>query len=155
MINIRKAKKTDFDKILKLSKELHEAELPFDKNLNKNYYNNKKTIKDLKKSISSREKLFLVAELDNDVIGYVNGYLIDKEEAYIEKVAYLDHLCVNEKYRKQGIGKMLIDEFTSMMKEKNAKFIKLNAFESNIPAVSLYKKEDFKEYSIYYMKEIK
>ena len=155
MVNIRKAKKADFDKILKLAKELHEAELPFDKNLNKNYYNNKKEIKDLKKSISSRKKVFLVAESDNDVIGYVNGYLIDKEEVYIQKVAYLDHLCVSEKYRKQGIGKMLIDEFTKIMKEKGVKFIKLNAFENNIPAVSLYKKENFKEYSIYYMKEIK
>lgn len=155
MVNIRKAKKADFNKILKLAKELHEAELPFDKNLNKNYYNNKKEIKDLKKSISSRKKVVLVAESDNDVIGYVNGYLMDKEEAYIEKVAYLDQLCVSEKCRKQGVGKMLINEFTKIMKEKNAKFIKLNAFENNIPAVSLYEKEGFKEYSIYYMKEIK
>ncbi len=155
MINIRKAKKGDFDKILKLAKELYEAELPFDKNLKKNYYNNKKEIKDLKKSISSRKKTFLVAQQDDDIIGYVDGYLIDKEETYIEKVAYLDHLCVSKKYRKQGIGKILIDEFTKIMKEKSAKFIKLNAFENNVPAVSLYKKENFKEYSIYYMKEIK
>lgn len=155
MVNIRKAKKADFDKILKLAKELHEAELPFDKNLNKNYYDNKKEIKDLKKSILSRKKVFLVADSNNDVIAYINGYLLDKEEAYIQKVAYLDNLCVSEEYRKQGIGKMLIDEFTKIMKEKGAKFIKLNAFENNIPAVSLYKKENFKEYSIYYMKEIK
>lgn len=154
MVNIRKAKKDDFDKILKLAKELYEAELPFDKNLNKDYYNNQKVKDDLRKSISSRKKTFLVAEKDRNLVGYVDGYLMDKE-VYISKVAYLDHLCVSEKYRKQGIGKMLMDEFTKIMKEKDAKFIKLNAFENNIAAISFYKKEEFKEYSIYYMKEIK
>ena len=154
MINIRKGRKSDFDKILKLAKELYEAELPFDKNLNKHYYNNQKAKDDLRKSISSRKKTFLVAEEDRNLVGYVDGYLMDKE-VYISKVAYLDHLCVSEKYRKQGIGKMLMDEFTKIMKEKDAKFIKLNAFENNIAAISFYKKEEFKEYSIYYMKEIK
>lgn len=155
MVNIRKAKKSDFDKILKLAKELYEVELPFDKNLNKDYYNSKKAESNLKKSISSKNNTFLVAEQDNDLIGYIDGNLIDKEGVYINKVACLEHLCVSEKYRKQGIGKMLIDEFTRLMKEKDAKFIKLNAFQNNISAVSFYKKEEFKEYSIYYMKEIK
>ena len=155
MINIRKAKKGDFEKILKLAEELYEAELPFDKNLNENYYNNQKAKEDLKKLISSRKRTFLVAEENDNLVGYVDGYIIEKEEVYIEKVAYLDHLCVTRKYRKQGIGKILIDEFAKIMKEKGVKYIKLNAFENNIPAVSLYKKEDFKEYSVYYMKEIK
>ena len=154
MINIRRAKKSDFNKILELAKELYEAELPFDKNLDKDYYNSKKAKHDLKKSISSRRKTFLVAEEDGILKGYVDGYLI-KKQVYINKVAYLDHLCVSKKCRKQGIGRMLIDEFTKIMKGKNAKFIKLNAFEDNNSAVSLYKKEEFKEYSIYYMKEIK
>ena len=155
MVNIRKAKKSDFDKILKLAKQLYEVELPFDKNLNKDYYNTKKAENNLKKSIKSKKNTFLVAEQDKDLIGYIDGDLIDKEGIYINKVAYIEHLCVSEKYRKQGIGKMLIDEFTRLMKEKDAKFIKLNAFENNIAAISFYKKEEFKEYSIYYMKEIK
>ena len=153
MINIRKSKKCDIEKILKLAEELYQAELPFDKNLNPNYYTNQKAKDDLQKSISSRKRTFLVAEENDNLVGYVDGYII--EEVYIEKVAYLDHLCVSKKYRGRGIGKTLIDEFTKIMKEKGAKYIKLNAFENNIPAVSLYKKENFKEYSVYYMKEIK
>ncbi len=154
MINIRKAKKDDFNGILKLAEELYRTEVPFDKNLNKNYYNNQKAKDTLKKSILSRKKIHLVAIDNNDIIGYIDGYILDKEEVYIQKVAYLDHLCVSPNYRKQGIGKLLMDEFTEIMKKQDVKFIKLNAFENNISAVSLYKKEGFKEYSIYYMKEI-
>ncbi len=42
----------------------------------------------------------------------------------------------------------------NIVKKKGAKYVKLNAFESNIPAVSLYKKEGFEKYSVYYMKKI-
>ena len=69
-------------------------------------------------------------------------------------MAYLDCLCVDKASRKQGIGKKLIDEFSSIVKKKGTKYVKLNAFENNTPAVSLYKKEGFEEYSIYYMKKI-
>lgn len=69
-------------------------------------------------------------------------------------MAYLDCLCVDKVSRKQGVGKKLIDEFSSIVKKKGAKYVKLNAFENNTPAVNLYKKEGFEEYSIYYMKKI-
>lgn len=156
MINIRKSKRCDFEKIFKLTEELYKAELPFDKNLNPHYYTNQKAKDDLQKLISARKRTVLVAEENDNLVGFVDGYIIiEKEEVYIEKVAYLDHLCVSKKHRERGIGGTLIDEFTKIMKEKGAKYIKLNAFENNIPAVSLYKKEGFKEYSVYYMKEIK
>ncbi len=107
------------------------------------------------KYISSRKKIFLVAEIDKKIIGYVNGYIVENPDIYYrEPVAYLDCLCVDKVSRKQGIGKKLIDEFSSIVKKKGAKYVKLNAFENNTPAVNLYKKEGFEEYSIYYMKKI-
>lgn len=67
---------------------------------------------------------------------------------------YLDHLYVDEKYRNNEVGSKLIEEFSKASKKKSAKYIKLNAFENNIPAVSLYNKHGFENYSIYYMKKI-
>lgn len=94
-------------------------------------------------------------DIDEKVVAYVNGYIVENSEIYYkEPVAYLDCLCVDKDARKQGIGKKLIDEFSNIVKEKGAKYVKLNAFENNIPAVNLYKKEGFEEYSIYYMKKI-
>ena len=40
------------------------------------------------------------------------------------------------------------------MKNKNVTYLKLNAFEKNLPAIALYEKLGFEEYSIYYMKKI-
>jgi ribosomal protein S18 acetylase RimI-like enzyme len=80
------------------------------------------------------------------MIGEMNNFKV--------KVKNLKGMCVDKKVRKQGIGKKLIDAFSDIAKKKGAKYVKLNAFENNIPAISLYKKEGFEEYSVYYMKKI-
>ncbi|MBE5819475.1 MAG: GNAT family N-acetyltransferase [Clostridiales bacterium] len=153
MVKIRKVKKSDFYDVFNLYKELYLAECPFDDNLNINYYETKESKNKVLKSIKSRKKTFLVAEEKDKVIGFVDGYMLNYSQ-YIHKVAYLDHLCVNINYRKRGIGKLLINSFEEKMKEQGAKFIKLNAFSENHAAISLYKKEDFSQYSVYYLKTI-
>lgn len=154
---IRKAKKSDIEDIIRLADQLRKTEAPLDKIKNikeDSYLSDVYREKELK-YISSRKKIFLVAEIDKKIIGYVNGYIVENSDIYYrDPVAYLDCLCVDKVSRKQGVGKKLIDEFSSIVKKKGAKYVKLNAFENNTPAVNLYKKEGFEEYSIYYMKKI-
>lgn len=154
---IRKAKKSDIEDIIRLADQLRKTEAPLDKTKNikeDSYLSDVYREKELK-YISSRKKIFLVAENDKKIIGYVNGYIVENSDIYYrDPVAYLDCLCVDKVSRKQGVGKKLIDEFSSIVKKKGAKYVKLNAFENNTPAVNLYKKEGFEEYSIYYMKKI-
>lgn len=152
-MNIRKARIEDYDKIIELYKELYDAEKIFDKNLSNIYNVSNKQKENILKRIKSRKEIFLVAEENNEIIGVVDGYIIDNNN-HIEKVGYLDHLCVYKKYRKRGIGEKLIEEFTNKMRNKNVIYLKLNAFEKNLPATGLYKKLGFEEYSIYYMKKI-
>ena len=154
---IRKAKKSDIDEIIKIADQLRKAEAPLDKtkNIKLNSYLSEEYKKKELEYIASRKKIFLVAVIDENIVGYVNGYVFENSDIYYKKpVAYLDCLCVDKSVRKQGIGESLIDEFTKMVKERGAKYIKLNAFENNIPAVSLYKKLGYEEYSVYYMKKI-
>lgn len=152
-MNIRKAKIEDYDKIIELYKELYDAEKIFDKNLSSTYNVSEKQKEEIQKRIKSRKEIFLAAEEDDKIIGLIDGYIIDNS-SHIEKVGYLDHLCVNKKYRKLGIGENLIKEFSNKMKNKNVTYLKLNAFEKNLPAIALYEKLGFEEYSIYYMKKI-
>lgn len=150
----QKSKTEDFDSILSLTNQLYKAEQPFDKNIKDGYYNTEKGRKELLKDIKARKKLFFVAVLDNNIVGFVDGFIINKEDVYIEKIAYLDRISVDSKYKNKGIGSQLLNHFTSVVRDKGAKYIKLNAFKNNIPAISLYEKNDFNEYSIFYMKKI-
>ena len=154
---IRKAEKSDIDEIIRIADQLRKTEAPLDKTKNMKYDSYLSDVyreKELE-YISSSKKIFLVAVLDEKIVGYINGYIVENADVYyLEPVAYLDCLCVDEPARNQGIGKKLIDEFTKLVSSKGAKYIKLNAFENNIPAVTLYKELGYEEYSVYYMKEI-
>lgn len=151
-MNIRKVKIDDYEQIIELYKELYDAEKIFDANLSDVYEVSDPEI--IKKRIKSRKEIFLVAEENNKIVGLIDGYIIDNRH-HIEKVGYLDHLCVRMEYQNQGIGRYLIEKFSDKMKNKNVAYLKLNAFEKNLPAISLYKKLGFKEHSIFYIKNIK
>ena len=152
-MNIRKVSINDYDSVISLYKQLYDAEKVFDDNLVRKYIVDEKQEAKIIKRIKSRKEIFLVAEIDNKIVGLVDGYIIESIY-YNKKVSYLDHLCVDKKYRNNDIGYKLIEEFGKVAKKKGAEYIKLNAFENNIPAVSLYKKYGFEEHSIYYIKKI-
>lgn len=152
-MRIRKARIEDYNQIIELYKQLYDAEKGFDLNLSEIYEVSDKQKTIIEKRIKSRKEIFLVAEKENKIIGLVDGYILDNNH-HIEKVGYLDHLCVHNNFRKLGIANKLINEFSNRMKKKNVLYLKLNAFEKNIPAISLYKKLGFEEYSIYYIKKI-
>ena len=139
-LNIRKVNIKDYNSVINLYKQLYDVEKVFDDNLIDEYKVDEKQENKIKKRIKSRKEIFLVAEIDNKVVGLIDGYIIESLY-YKNKVSYLDHICVDEKYRNNGIGTMLINEFSNFSKKKGAKFIKLNAFENNVPAINFYKKK--------------
>ena len=106
------------------------------------------------KRIRSKSNIFFVMEDDNKVVGFIDGNVPDDEWWYKEKVAYINHLCVDFSYRKKGIATELMAEFEKVAKELDAKNLRLLAFPNNKPAVTFYKKNGFLEYSTYYSKHI-
>ena len=152
-MNIRKVNINDYEDIVNLYKQLFDSEKKFDDNIVRTYKIDEKEEKRIKKSIKSRKGIFLVAEIDNKIVGLIDGYIMESIY-YNEKISYLAHLCVDEKYRNKEIGSKLIEEFSEISKKKGAKYITLSAFEKNIHATNLYNKHGFESYSVYYMKKM-
>ena len=152
-MKIRSAKIDDCDAITSLYKQLYDTEKAFDDNLINDYIIDDKQLKSIRKKIKSRKEIFLVAEMDQKIVGVIDGYIIDSIH-YKEKVSFLEHLCVDKKYRKKRIATELIQEFSNKSKEKGAMYIKLYAFEKNSNAIKLYNKLGFVESTILYNKKI-
>ena len=152
-MKIRSAKIDDCDAITSLYKQLYDTEKVFDDNLINEYIIDDKQLKSIRKKIKSRKEIFLVAEMDQKIVGVIDGYIIDSIH-YKEKVSFLEHLCVDKKYRKKRIATELIQEFSNKSKEKGATYIKLYAFEKNSNAIKLYNKLGFVESTILYNKKI-
>lgn len=151
---IRSAKKKDLSNIIDLATSLEDTEKPFDLNIKEGYYKTKQGKRSLIKNIKDKKRIFLVAEIDKEVIGFIDGYLYENDDAYIQNFAYLDRVSVSSNHQNKGIATSLIQEFSKIVSKKGAKILKLNAFEQNNPAITLYKKLGFQEYSIFYTKEI-
>ena len=79
------------------------------------------------------DALFLVAEEDGEILGYL-GILISFDESEITNV------CVAEKARRRGIGRALMEELFHRMQERKVRVIHLDVRIGNTPARNLYGK---------------
>ena len=115
--------------------------------------------KSFEDSISRDDTIFLVCEetqnshavevqntaeekfLDGQITGYIGMY-ISFDEVSITNVA------VSPKFRKQGIGKLLVSKAKLEAKEAKAETIFLEVRVSNTPAISLYEKMGFENLGV-------
>lgn len=92
-------------------------------------------------SMNSKNTLFLIAEKENEIAGYLGMYLFG-EEADISNVA------VSKTHRRQRIARMLLEKGLIQMKERGVKNVTLEVRETNIPAIRLYESMGFQEVGI-------
>lgn len=100
-----------------------------------------------KEEIESKEKIVLVAE-DNTKIKGILIYKIKEVQDNINlkdsNNIWIDEICVDEKYRSQGIGKMLMDEIKKIAREIECQRIELNCWEFNDRARKFYEENGLK-----------
>lgn len=151
---IRKVEGKDFNQVLNLQLELEKTECKFDPNLIEGCYGTDEGCERLKTRIISKSQVFLVAESNNQIIGFIDGRIMDEAIWYKQKVGILEHICVGKEHRKNGVATLLLKKFEEEIKKIGAKYIQILAFPENEPAIKFYNKHDYKEYSAYYSKKI-
>lgn len=148
-IVIRKATQEDLKAIQELNYKLFELEYNnFDPDLNMNWTFSQTGENYFKKSIENAT--VWVAVSDNKVIGYLAGS-IEKMPAYTTKsLAELDNFYIDEEYRRQGIGKRLVEEFKKYCINKGIEEIKVTASAKNTNAKAFYQNNGFDEFEVTY-----
>lgn len=86
--------------------------------------------------LSGERHVFLAAEVDGQVAGYV-GMMHVLDEGYISNVA------VGGEFRRRGIGDALIEALLSRCESLGLVFVTLEVRRSNAPARALYEKHGF------------
>jgi len=84
------------------------------------------------------DTLFLVAEEDNQIIGFC-GIVMVLDEGEITNVA------VSKARQKEGIGKLLVDSMIRLVAELGITLLHLEVRRSNEGAISLYRRIGFTE----------
>jgi GNAT superfamily N-acetyltransferase len=128
---IRMAAATDSNEILKLIKEL----AVFEKQPDAVILSEEELVKS---AFSENPWVFVyVAEMENKVVGmalYYYGFSTWKGRSL-----HLEDLIVNEKYRKLGIGKALMNQVLQIAKTEKVERMSWEVLDWNTPAVEFYK----------------
>ena len=90
------------------------------------------------KRIDDENSIFLVAVADSKIVGYLYGYIQDDNKVKQELESYIESIYIEEEYRTQGIGTMLIEHFELEVKERDVKYIFIDNKVNNIVARNLY-----------------
>ena len=97
--------------------------------------------------IEDSNKLLIVAEENNQIVGYLYGIIKPNDDTYKYIIAKLDALYIDNNYRNKGIATSLIEYFKKWAISKGAHKIEVNVWSNNINAKRLYEKNNFKTVS--------
>jgi len=141
-VRIRIANIGDIEEILVLEKQVYEIH----SKARPDRINNFPLIYNYIEGLLHNNNIFL-AEENGKIIGFciINIREI-KEHHYFHdlKIIEIDDICIDQKCRKRGIGKLFFEEAIRLAKEVNAKFIELMVWEFNQDAIKFYKKMGMK-----------
>lgn len=92
----------------------------------------------LKSELDNKFARFYVAFLDGQIAGYIGSHNVLGE-------VYITNVAVFPEFRRNGVGKALVEFLVDKMKSENAEFVTLEVRESNLNAISLYEKCGFEK----------
>lgn len=141
-LNIRKAKIGELKIVQDLNSELFTSEGPRDKYMNHKWpYEEGKEY--FSKRITDDGSVCLVAEINNQIVGYLAGTIMDVESWRPVKRTELENMFVKAEFRSQGVGAKLVEEFIRWGKEKGVQRSLVVAYATNEQAIKFYQKMGF------------
>ncbi len=101
-------------------------------------------------------KIF-VAEAQGRVVGFVSVRREPDWDGYLSSItdhAYISDLVVLSTYRRQGIGKILMQKAEEYARQLGMTVVKIAVLSRNEPALHLYEQSGFRSYQITLLKDL-
>lgn len=96
------------------------------------------TLEEIKRKLQRDPDLFLIAEIDNEIVGTIIG-------GYDGRRGMIYHLAVKSNFRKHGIGTMLLEEVEKRLRDKGCKKCYLLITAENAAAAQFYERNNWRE----------
>ncbi len=133
---IRKAELEDVEQLDMMFAKLLEIDKIYDDNLKSGL-----TMQGFfSKRIMDEDVIAFVAFDNDNIIGYVFGYIQKDNKVKVELEAYIESIYIEESKRKTGIGTKLIEQFELEAQNRGVKYIFIDNKVNNLVAHNLYSK---------------
>jgi GNAT superfamily N-acetyltransferase len=97
--------------------------------------------------IGGRDSVCFVAEINNQIVGYLAGALCPNESYRRGSRSELENMFVEEDWRRHRVGTALVDAFIDWSRAHGADEIYVSAYFDNQRAVSFYQDRGFRSYA--------
>jgi ribosomal protein S18 acetylase RimI-like enzyme len=100
--------------------------------------------------LAQPDNLVFIAEVDSLPVGYAYAEVIHRPEtsfSYAEDLVYLHHISVRSSYRKQGLGRALMDAVRSAASERGIAVLALDVWTFNEDARAFFRRHGFTPYN--------
>lgn len=142
-IEIRRAKTGDNKRVYELVCQLENS------TLNEKYLNDV-----FKRNLSSETVFYWVIETDKHVFGFISMHIQDLLH-HEGRVAEVQELCVDENYRNNGFGKILLDHALTEAKKQNCELIEVAANRKREDAHRFYEKNGWERSHFKFTRKLK
>jgi len=95
--------------------------------------------------MNDREAVY-VADVENQLVGFSCGQIF-RSMCYPSPYAEITELFVSEEYRRQGIGRRLMEHMEADLRKRGVNHFHILTLEKNISAQALYRSLGYKETS--------
>lgn len=146
-INIRSIQKSDL-KIVKKFQEFinslvkEDVKIYFNKPISLN--EERKWLLKTLKAIKAKSDVRILAECNSRIVGMTHVERLEHKKSHLSTFG----IVIRQGYRGLGLGKYLTDEIIKLARKElkpKPKFIRLEVYATNVPAINLYKKMGFEE----------
>ncbi len=150
---IEPAKQTDIERLVQLSMQARQ----YHNKILGNYFNALNTDFEhrfLSKAIADAQQIVFVARLKESIVGFI--FAVCSEQCWLAhpKVCSIENICVDEPFRRQGIGRAMIDAVRTECKNRDIQQLSLGVFCANTNAIPFYEACGFTPLSIKMSMEI-
>ena len=146
----RRAKESDVEQIVQLSlavQKLHSNRYP---DLFKEVVNTDELSDFFRTLIGHQHHYIFVTELGESITGYCWAELIQTNETPIThriRKLYIHQICVDERYRGKGLGKILVRETVSLANGLNVNHVGADSWSFNSRAVDFFRSQGFNSHN--------
>ena len=145
---VRPAKKKDLDQINALRRQLHELQQNGRPDVFQKPFGDELTDQ-TRRMLNDKNGLFLVAETDSTVCGYVYAVFVQEGASPhwdSRSFCRIEEICVDKSCRGQGVGSSLMDDVRREVIARGFPKMELNVWAFNAGACSFWTKQGFTPY---------
>jgi len=114
----------------------------------------KNQIKAAERDLRNRNIHLFIAEDRGNVAGFIELLIKKNHKIFkVRRFGYINSLVIGKKYRKKGVGKLLVKKAIGFFRQEKIRYVRTNVYFSNKTAAKAWPKMGFRPESMFMMKK--